>query len=234
MAGSYLIGKRCDFRSDAIALVSEIRPPIIVPEAFPAPLNGGYVITINHYWRPGFSAMWIGLAISAAVPFPVQWTMTSAWYYSDFLRSKTITPLSRWVLKKIASSYGFILMPPMPPRPEDVTARSGAVRLLLRYVESNPHPIVAIAPEGVDSQDGCLTSPPNGFGRLMYLFIDRGLHLLPCGIFEAEGYLHLQFGEPFKPSIDGLLRQDREFALASITMKAIATCLPEQMRGPYA
>lgn len=234
MAGRYLVGKRCDFRTDAMALVSEIQPPIIIHGTFPASLNGGCVITVNHYWRPGFRAMWIGLTLSAAVPFPVQWTMTSAWSYSDFLRSRTITPLSRWFLKKIATSYGFILMPPMPPRPEDVTARSNAVRLLLHYVETNPYPIIAIAPEGADSKDGCLTMPPNGIGRLLYLFMDRGLLLLPCGLFEAEGYLHLQFGEPFKPSIDGLLRHEREVALASITMKAIATCLPERLRGLYA
>jgi hypothetical protein len=234
MAGSYLIGMKRNFHSDALTLISTIKPPLIITGNFPDIMNEGCVIAVNHYWRPGFMAMWIGLAISAHVPRPVHWVMTSAWIYPDRLRSITITPLSRWFLRKIANSYGFTLMPPMPPRPQDVLERSSAVRSILRYMKSRPNPIVAIAPEGADSEDGCLSIPPRGVGRLLYFFGERGLWLLPCGIFEEDGNLHLHFGEPLKLPIGDYKHQDREESLVSLTMRAIAACLPERLRGPFA
>ncbi|OGO19803.1 MAG: hypothetical protein A2Z14_08265 [Chloroflexi bacterium RBG_16_48_8] len=234
MAGAYLLGKRRDFRSDALSLISAINPPLIVMGAFPDSVEQGCVITVNHYWRMGFKAWWIGIAISAIVPHPVHWAMTSAWIYPDPLRSLTITPLSRWFLKRIATCYGFTLMPPMPSRPQDVWARASAVRSLLHYTQSVLQPIVVIAPEGADTEGGCLTPPPKGIGRLLYLFIERGMSLLPCGIFEEDGQLHLHFGETLTPSIEGLRRQEREQSLVSFTMRAIAACLPERLRGTFA
>ena len=234
MAGAYLFGRKRDFHSDSLALVSAIRPSMVIEGGVPESIKDGCVIVVNHYWRPGFMSMWIGLSISATVPYPIQWTMTSAWRYPDRFRSMTITPLSRWFLKKIADSYGFILMPPMPPHPREVTARVGAVRSLMRYAQSNPSPIIAIAPEGADSGQGCLSTPPEGIGRLLYLFLERGMSLLACGLFEEEGRLHLHYGEPIQPTIDGLSRQERESVLVSLTMRAIAACLPERLRGSFA
>jgi hypothetical protein len=234
MAGSYLLGRRRNFHFDSVALVSSIQPPLVVRGTLPTSSDEGYVVTVNHYWRPGFTAMWIGMTISATIPQPIHWAMTSAWIYPDLLRSITITPLSRWFLRKIANSYGFTLMPPMSPHVQDMQGRIGAVRSLLRYVQSTTQPIIAIAPEGINTESGCLTTPPNGIGRLLFLFLERGLRLLPCGLYEENGHLYLHFGEPLKPSIKGLQRQDREGALVSLTMRAIAACLPERLRGPYA
>jgi len=234
MAVAYLLGKKRDFHSDAKLLISAVKPPLLVQDTFPEPNDKGYVITVNHYWRQGFRAWWIGIAISATVPYPIHWVMTSAWVYPDVLQSLTITPLSRWFLKRIANSYGFTLMPPMPPRPQDVFARAKAVRSLLNYTESVSHPIVVIAPEGADAEGGCLSVPPNGIGRLLYLFLERGMGILPCGVFEEDGQLHLHFGETLKPSIEGLRRQDREKVLVPSVMKAIAACLPERLRGSFA
>jgi hypothetical protein len=234
MAWSYLFGRRRNFHSDAVTLVSSIQPPMIVKGALPPTSDQGYVITVNHYWRPGFNAMWIGMTISATIPQSIHWAMTSAWIYPDLFRSITITPLSRWFLRKIAKSYGFTLMPPMPPHPQDVQGRTGAVRSLLRYIQSTIKPIVAIAPEGADTGGGCLTTPPNGFGRMLFLFLERGLSLVPCGLYEENGHLYLHFGEPLKPSIEGISRQEREGALISLIMRAIASCLPERLRGLYA
>jgi hypothetical protein len=234
MAGSYLLGRRRNFHSDAVALVSSIQPPLVVKGALPTSSNDGYVITVNHYWRPGFNAMWIGMTISATIPQPIHWAMTSAWVYPDLLRSIITTPLSRWFLRKIANSYGFTLMPPMPPRPQDVQERTSAVRSLLRYTQSTIKPIIAIAPEGADTESGCLTTPPNGIGRMLFLFLERGLSLLPCALYEENGHLYLHFGESLKPSTEGLPRQEREAKLVWLIMRAIATCLPERLRGPYA
>jgi hypothetical protein len=207
---------------------------MVVSGNFPESLKGGCVIAVNHYWRPGFRSMWIGLAVSATVPYPVQWTMTSVWRSPDFFRSMTITPLSSWFLRRIASSYGFISMPPMPPHPQEINARAGAVRSLLRYAQSNACPIIAIAPEGADTGRGCLSTPPDGIGRLLCLLLERGLSLLACGLFEEEGHLHLHYGEPLQLSINDLSRQDREDVLVSVTMRAIAACLPDRLRGPFA
>ena len=191
-------------------------------------------MAVNHYCRPGFPAWWIGLAISATFPNRIHWSVTSAWVYPDMLRSLTITPLSRWFLKRLTACYGFSAMPPMPPRPQDTLARAAAVRSLLRYVEHTPSPVLGIAPEGADSMDGQLAPPPPGVGRLLWLLFQRGLMLVPCGVFEERGRLVVHYGDSIQPPLDNLIQAKRDTMLASFTMRAIAACLPPHLHGPYA
>jgi hypothetical protein len=189
-------GKR-SFRSDAIAAVARLRPPLRVIGL--AEIPGPCVITINHYARPGFQAWWLALAVSAALPVEVHWVVTAAWRYPDRLRSWTVTPVSRWVLRRAAAIYGLTRMPPMPPLPEENAARAVAVREILRYAQEAACPVIGLAPEGGDfAPPGQVAELPPGVGRLMLHLAEMGLAVLPVGAGETEGQFWLNFGPAYR------------------------------------
>jgi 1-acyl-sn-glycerol-3-phosphate acyltransferase len=224
-------GTRC-FRADAQTCVTRLRPALRVYGKEHIPGQGPCLLTINHYTRPGFRAWWIALALSASVPGDVHWVMTAAWTYPDLLRASTLTPVTRWLFRRLAMIYGFTAMPPMPPDPRDTAARAVAVRQVLAYVHKTPRPIVGLAPEGGDSPDGTLQLPPTGVGRFVLHLAQQGLALVPIGSFEQGGALCLRFGEPYRLAVSPHLSttgRDRE--ASEIVMSRIAQQLPSHLHG---
>ncbi|HEY6074710.1 MAG TPA: hypothetical protein VIV15_15330, partial [Anaerolineales bacterium] len=134
--------------------------------------------------------------------------------------------------------YGFLPMPPMPPRTQDTVARASAVRAVLSHVEAHPQSALCLAPEGRDLLDGQLSWPPSGAGRFILLLAARGMPVLPVGGWEQDGALQVRFGEPYRlkiPVIDGWqMTKERDRLAAGIVMRSIAALLPESMRGEFA
>jgi 1-acyl-sn-glycerol-3-phosphate acyltransferase len=191
-----------------------------------------YLFLVNHYSRPGFRAWWISIALVSAAGREMHWPMTSAWTYPDRLRAGLITPLTEWVLARLAGMYGFTLMPPMPPRPEDAIRRADSVRRILRLARS-VHPTLAMAPEGMDSPDGRLMQPPPGAGRFIAHLAGAGYTLLPVGAYEAGDSFHLHFGKAFRlPHSDPHDPDTRDRETVRIVMHAIAELLPEEFTPP--
>src|SRR5512135_1110260 len=62
-----LLGRRRRFQSDARRCIARLRPGLQVFGLEAVPPHGCYVITLNHYYRPGFAAQWSALAISASL-----------------------------------------------------------------------------------------------------------------------------------------------------------------------
>lgn len=176
--------------------VAALRPPLLVKGSPVIP--GACVITINHYARPGFQAWWLALAVSAVLPAEVHWVVTAEWRYADRWRSATITPVSRWVLRRIAAVYGFTRMPPMPPRPGEEMQRALAVREILRYARQVERPVIGLAPEGGDfAAPGRVAELPAGVGRLLLHLSSLGLLVLPVGAYEVGDRFCLNFGLPY-------------------------------------
>jgi hypothetical protein len=171
------------------------------------------------------------MAISATLPREVCWITTSMLTFPDRLRSATVTPASRSFLRQVAGLYGFIPMPPMPPRPSDVEARAAAVRCALRRA-SEPDALMGLAPEGGDAPGGVLTPPPAGSGRFLWHLARRGLRFLPVGAFEADCRLCLRFGPPFE--LPAVVPEPIDDGASHLVMSAIAACLPKHLRGTYA
>jgi hypothetical protein len=95
--------------------------------------------------------------------------------------------------------------------------------------------VVGLAPEGGDSDDGCLCWPPAGAGRFMLHLAAMGLEIAPVAAFEAAGQLCFRFGPAFhlpQPSSAGSQAQDR--GAAEQVMRAIAALLPAHLRGDFA
>jgi hypothetical protein len=179
--------------------------------------------------RAGFRAWWLAIALTAAVGRELHWPMTSAWTYPDPWRSRLITPLTEWVLARLAHMYGFTLMPPMPPRVRDVAARASAVRRILRLART-AKPSIAMAPEGMDSPDGRLRPLPEGAGRFIGLLAAAGYILVPVGVYEEGDVFVLRFGDPFLLQTKEPGARDRE--AGRIVMGKIGELLPEKLTSP--
>ncbi len=233
VARSALTGQKRSFRSDALRCVRGLAIDVIGNEVMPQ--QGPGVIVFNHYSRPGFAAWWIALALSATLPVDLHWTMTSAWTEASSYYSRIKAWLSECLFPRLAIVYGFTPMPPMPPRSHEAAARARAVRQVLAVVKNSPSTLVALAPEGQDSTDGRLMALPPGAGRFLALLSELGCSFYPLGVFETPDALCLRFG----PSISlhlppGLTASQIDEQAAGTVMRAVATLLPQALRGVYA
>lgn len=235
LLGSLLTGRRRSFREDSIKAVALFHSEVRVLNPVSPDESRGKVLIVNHYTRPGLGAWWIALALSATFPADIHWIMTSAWAYPDRLRSMTVTPVSRWILQRLAKVYGFTSMPPMPPRAHEIAARVSSIRSLLQTIDRTPGVSIGLAPEGADSGVGTLARPPAGVGRLLQLLLERGLQAIPVGIYEQGSSLTVRYGPKLPcPGALPVGRSERDAALTNWAMRAIANCLPPSLRGPYA
>jgi hypothetical protein len=237
---SVLLGARRSFAADAARLYRTIAPSPRVEGLEQVPPEGGLVVVFNHYHSPSFASWWNAVAITTAIasvrPLAARestWLMTGAWTYPDRLRQRLITPLTERAFARIAQVYGFVAMPPMPPRPHEVEARARAVRRALA-IACRPQPrLIGISPEGRDSPDASLIEPPHGAGRFL-LLLAASLPILPAGVFEEGPQLTVRFGPPFTLQAPAGLGADERDAWASErVMLAIAEQLPPRLWGAY-
>lgn len=224
-----LTGGSLSFRKASIACVEKLIPSLEVQGTENLPEKAGYVVLVNHYFRPGFRAWWISLAISSVIPREMHWIMAAAWTYPKTIYGRLMERTSRFLFRKIASVYDFTNMPPMPPRPNEVAERALAVRKVLRKVRDNPSIILGLAPEGGDNLDGKMHLPPSGAGRFIGHLQASGLILVPAGIYETDR-LCLKFGPPLHLIQPGQLSADElDTCLSGQVYKAIAALLPENI-----
>jgi hypothetical protein len=229
-----LISRRRVFRDDARAAVARLDPPLRIFRPENIPQTGACVLTVNHYYRPGFAAQWFALAISAAIPADVHWVISGELTYPGKWYAPLGMPVSHFVLNRIGRVYGFTTMPPMPPRPRDVEARAASVRAVLDHVKSTEKPIIGLAPEGGDQAHGKLTMPAPGVGRFALLLAAQGLRFVPVGAYEANGGFCLHFGETYELRITGGPSADaRDRQAAFVLMHRIAPLLPAGLKGEF-
>jgi hypothetical protein len=225
-------GKR-SLRQDALHCTHDLKIQVLGSQHIPQ--TGPGVVLVNHYYRSGFSAAWIGLCVSAVVPQELVWVMSAAWTETDTFLTKIKAALSVPLYPRLARVYGLISMPPMPPRAHEVAARARAVRQILAASHQNPPTLLAIAPEGQDPPGGVLMRPPSGVGRMLARLSDSGCRFYPVGVYERGECVVLHFGPSFHLMLPGGLNTDeRDSRAADIAMQAIAALLPHDLRGVYA
>jgi hypothetical protein len=198
------------------------------------PQRGPGLITINHYHSPRFWSAWLALSVSAQITGEVYWTVANAWTYPNRLKNAVLRPPLQWLFTRAAQVYGLNSMPPMPPAPNEVTARAASVRRILHYAREHPHGLIGFAPEGGDQPGGRLSMPPNGVGRLALALAGLGIPIYPAGIYEeTDGSPTLCFGQPYALAIDPSASQPADDQARSVLMRAIAQCLPPALRGEF-
>jgi 1-acyl-sn-glycerol-3-phosphate acyltransferase len=227
--------QRRSFHADALACLAQASFPLNVEGKETIPTCGPAILTINHYHRPGFGAWWIALAISAIVPAEIHWSMTAAWTSDGSLKSYILAEVTRWLFPRLAWTYGFTPMPPMPPRPSEVTARARAVRQLLVTAKSQPTSIFGLSPEGQDTPDGTLMRPHPGVGRFLLQLAHLDYPIYPVGACEDAGGLCLSFGPPFRLDLPtGLPKEIADRLASELVMQGISRQLPPRLRGEFA
>jgi hypothetical protein len=234
LIANVLFGGERSFRRDGLACIERLKPSLQVLGKENIPQGGPCLITFNHYYRPGFSAWWMALALAASVPMDIHFVMTGELTFPG----KWYAPLgmagSRWLLKRFSRLYGFTAMPPMPPRPGDVEARARSVRAAFAYAKAHPQAILGLAPEGGDQPGGLVNWPPAGAGRFVLLLAEQGFPVLPLGCFEEAGAFCLRFGMPYRLQVPhGLGPDEKDRQAAQTVMSAIAAQLPERLRGEF-
>lgn len=211
-----------------------LNPPLKVLEGQYIPREGPCLLTFNHYYRPGFNAWWMALALAATIPVDVHFVMTGELTWPG----KWYAPLgmagSRWLLRRFSKIYGFTSMPPMPPRKKDVMERARSVRATLSFARQHPGAIIGLAPEGGDQPGGVLNWPASGAGRYILLISKLGFPLLPVGVFEENGEFCLHFGPAYTLQVPPSLSPDeKDHYVADIVMTAIASRMPPRLRGDF-
>ena len=225
-------GKR-SLHQDALSCTSRLNIRVLGAENTPPSQPG--VIVVNHYYRPGFSGLWITLIVSAVLQEELVWVMSAAWTEANTAWSRIKAAASVPLFPRLARVYGLITMPPMPPRPHETTARACSVRKILATARQRPAPLIAIAPEGQDPIDGVLMRPPPGAGRMLFKLAHLGLRFYPVGIYEQGEEMITSFGPSFHLVLSEGLRPDEiDCQAASKVMRAIAMQLPPSLRGVYA
>ena len=227
-------GGRRSFRHDGQLCLKQLKPPLHVYGEENIPQNGPCLITFNHYYRPGFNAWWMALALAASVPGDIHFVMTGELTYPG----KWYAPLgqagSRWLLRRFSKIYGFTTMPPMPPREKDVARRARSVRETLSYARAHPQCILGLVPEGGDQPGGLVNWPASGAGRFVLLLAEQGFPVLPVGMFEENGELCLRFGAAYRLQVPPRFGTDeKDRAAAKIVMSAIAAQVPPRLRGEF-
>jgi hypothetical protein len=229
-----LLGHHRSFAADARSCVKLVHPGLRLLGLDSIPSTAPFVITPNHYYRPGYGSQWTALAISASIQAEVHWIMTGELTFPGQWYAPLARPMARFVLKRIARAYRFSTMPPMPPRPRDLAARVAAVRNVLRFAERTRDAVIGLAPEGGDRPGGRLSMPPSGLGRFCLRLAAAGFQFLPVGVYECDGALTLNFGSVYKLdciSVGGTRGNDR--LAATMVMQHIAVLIPAELRGGF-
>jgi 1-acyl-sn-glycerol-3-phosphate acyltransferase len=234
VAGSVLSLRPRSFAADSLRAVQALEPPVRYECARHIPARGPCLVVCNHFSAPGYGAWWTTFAISAAVARhrtpgaarELHWVITAAWRGAgDGWRSRALARVTGWAFRRVALVYGFVNMPPMPPRPDEVAARARSVLQTVRLARSAAQAggLLGLSPEGQDHAGG-LGEPPAGAGEFIALLVEAGLPVLPAGVSQADGQLRVRFGPVFIPRIPPK-RDNRDGVVARQVMDAIGRCL---------
>ena len=74
-AWDLLLLRQRDLQQDAEPCIDFISAELKALGEENIPRRGRCVFTINHYYRPGFGAQWIALAVTALVPLKMRWAV---------------------------------------------------------------------------------------------------------------------------------------------------------------
>jgi hypothetical protein len=197
------------------------------------PEEGNFVVVANHYERPGLWMAWPAMLISHEVQArtgqETHWIAIQEW--EDFSLWGIDIPrgLMRVVFERAFATYGIIAMPP-PDAP--TASRAGAMRLSAGEVKRGS--ILGLMPEGTVGPTPELLHAREGAGVFLLLLTTSGARILPVGLYEEQGKLVAEFGEPFALHLPQRVPKNARDAWATDrVMNAIKDLIPESLWGVY-
>jgi len=196
------------------------------------PSEGPFVLVTNHYARRGLRtyhcAMFITTVIAERRPLSpaIRWVITSEWYGYRIGPIPIPVWLIRWVFRRVGKVYGLLVMPRQASR---AVGRAAVLRRIARVAQRET---IGVTPEAGGS--GILREPLEGSGLFLQALSERGLPLVPTGVWEEDGTLMVRFGEPFALSVarEGS-RQEQDRRAREQVMVAVGRLLPPAYWGHY-
>jgi len=228
--GAMALGWRREVGRDAAAVLARAGLPYRVVGREHIPAEGPFALIANHYERPGLKVFWGGMVLTAAVwerrGRSPRWLMTSEWY--NFRLGPLPVPVAflRWLFRRLARVYGLVIVPRAQER---ALGRAAALRAVLEAVAAGE--AVALFPEGIGT--GALVRPPEGVGFLLLSLAQRGVPVVPAGLYEEEGVLVARLGPPVPLGPEEGGKAQRFARARDRAMLAIGRLLPPHLWGDY-
>ncbi len=196
------------------------------------PPEGPFILVTNHYARRGLQtyhyAMFITTVIAKRRPHApnIRWVITSEWHGYRLGIVPIPVWLIRWVFRRVANLYGLVVM---PRQASLAVGRAAVLRHIARIAQREP---VGLMPEAGGS--GILREPLEGSGLFLRALSERGLPVVPAGVWEEGGTLVVRFGEPFALSAGKKgSRQEQDRRAREQVMVAVGRLLPSAYWGYY-
>jgi 1-acyl-sn-glycerol-3-phosphate acyltransferase len=233
-AGLYMVMNRPrNIGDDFHYLAPRLPVTPVITGADRLPATGSYILVANHYERPGLWMGWPGMIMSRAVyehtHRRLRLIAISEWKDYKVAGIPIPPPITRFIFSRFFDTFGFIAM---EPEGADPHARAEGVRAALLAAKQGEG--IGIFPEGNIGPTPAMIKTQAGSASFVLALSARGAPVLPTGLFEDAGRLHVVFGEPVELSdIRGLAKSHRDEAADRRIMGAVAALLPPDVRGFY-
>ncbi len=237
-----LLGIPSSISNDAALLLRGAHPAPHVLNIENIPPASPFVLTLNHYDRPGLAAWWGTAAMLRAVaaqrtrePRDLHLATAREWWYPGGFGRAVKQPLTQWFFGQIAKAYGTIRLPPVLGNGEFRGEGALAIRRALALTRGDQPQLVGLAPEGHTGDNLSLCKPPAGAGLFLLMLTHDRIPVLPVGIYEDDDRaLTVRFGAPFQLCVPHQIpRPERDAHAARQAMVQIGKLLPEKMWGAY-
>jgi len=227
-----LLGRRRSFLKDSQRVMAANHYRRQAQGLENVPSEGPFVLVTNHYARRGLRtyhcAMFITTVIAERRPLSpaIRWVITSEWYGYRIGPIPIPLWLIRWVFRRVGKVYGLLVMPRQASR---AVGRAAVLRRIARVAQRET---IGVTPEAGGS--GILREPLEGSGLFLQALSERGLPLVPTGVWEEDSTLMVRFGEPFALSVarEGS-RQEQDRRAREQVMVAVGRLLPPAYWGHY-
>lgn len=238
MGRALLSKRRRSIVEDAGLIVRALPRLPCVTGAEHIPLEGSFVLVSNHYQRADLWIGWSGALLIDAIA--QRRKITVHCITTDRARIGQFTvPGTRWLIERVATVWDLVLVTPPALLQGRVEGQRYALLRMLRLLKRDDGQGIcfALMPEGDEGTAAGLIEAMPGSGRSLYALSSRGLPLLPAAVWEENGRLHAQFGEPFHLTPELQSRtgtsKDSDAWARTLVMQRIATLLPPALRGKY-
>jgi len=197
------------------------------------PASGSFVLVANHYERPGLWMGWSGMIVARAVHEHtrrrLRWIAIAEWRDFRLVGIPIPPPITRFIFGRFFRTFGFIAM---EPEGSSAHERAEGVRAALQAIKQGE--VVGIFPEGDIGATPAMIRAQAGSGAFLAALAGRGAPLIPTGLHESEGRLHVVFGPPVDiTDVKNVDRSQRDEAASRRVMDAVAALLPSELRGYY-
>ena len=227
-----LLGRRRSFLKDSQRVMAANPYRREVRGLDNVPSEGPFVLVTNHYGRRGLQTYHHGMFITTVIaerrPLSpdICWIITSEWYGYHVGPIPIPVWLIRWVFRRVGKVYGVVVM---PRQASLAVGRAAVLRRIARIAQREP---IGLMPEAGGS--GILREPLEGSGLFLQALSERGLPLVPTGVWEEDDTLIVRFGEPFTlPVAKEGSRQEQDRQAREQVMVAVGRLLPPAYWGYY-